>query len=107
LPGLLLGNGDGTFQTLQFRELRTVFAVRRGRRAQRRWQARFRNARIDCGSTCSAVYDWNTVVTLTATPAFANWFMGWSGCDWQSGSTCVVTMQAEKSVTARFVGLSL
>ena len=60
---------------------------------------------IDCGSACSAVYDWNTVVTLTASPAFANRFMGWSGCDWESGSTCVVTMQAEKSVTARFVGL--
>jgi hypothetical protein len=62
---------------------------------------------IDCGSTCSAGYDWNTVVTLTASRAFANWFMGSSGCDWESGSTCVVTMQAEKSVTARFVGLPL
>jgi hypothetical protein len=62
---------------------------------------------LDCGSTCSVVYDWNTVVTLTASPAFANMFMGWSGCDWESGSTCVVTMQAEKSVTARFVGFPL
>jgi hypothetical protein len=62
---------------------------------------------IDCGPTCSAVYDWNTVVTLTATPAVANGFMGWSGCDWASGSTCVVTMQAETSVTATFLGLPL
>jgi hypothetical protein len=62
---------------------------------------------IDCGVTCSASYDWSTVVTLTATPAFANRFMGWSGCDSESGSICVVTMQAEKSVTARFVGLPL
>ena len=36
-------------------------------------------AGIDCGATCSAVYDQGTTVTLTPTPA-AGWsFAGWSG----------------------------
>jgi len=64
-------------------------------------------AEIDCGTTCSANYDWNTVVTLTATPGVADHFKGWSGCDSESGATCVVTMRAETSVTARFVGRPL
>src|SRR6185295_12269743 len=29
---------------------------------------------INCGTTCSASYDWNTVVTLKATPAFGSLF---------------------------------
>jgi hypothetical protein len=65
------------------------------------------STQIDCGTTCSASFDWGTVVTLTATPAFANRFMGWSGCDSAYGSTCVVTIHAGTSVTARFVGLPL
>jgi hypothetical protein len=62
---------------------------------------------INCGTTCAASYDWNTVVTLRATPALGSLFLGWSGCDSESGSICVVTIQAEKSVTASFFGLPL
>jgi hypothetical protein len=60
---------------------------------------------INCGATCSAPYDWSTVVTLSAKPALGNLFMGWSGCDSLSGNTCVVTMSGAKSVTASFVGV--
>jgi Fe-S cluster biogenesis protein NfuA len=64
---------------------------------------------IDCGSTCSADFDHGTVVTLTATPALGSTFTGWSGACTGSGS-CVVTMDASKSVTATFdlpVGVEL
>jgi hypothetical protein len=62
---------------------------------------------INCGATCSVGYNWNTVLTLTATPAFGNLFLGWSGCDASSGTTCRVTMSSARRVTATFVGLPL
>jgi len=60
---------------------------------------------INCGSTCSAPFDSDTVVTLTATPALLNIFTGWSGCDTVSGNSCTVDMSAAKSVTAGFLGV--
>ncbi|MBU2037282.1 hypothetical protein KJ866_03750, partial [Patescibacteria group bacterium] len=58
-------------------------------------------AGIDCGSTCSANYDYNTSVTLTATPAVGYLFTGWSG-DCSGAGTCVVSMTADRAVTATF-----
>jgi hypothetical protein len=58
---------------------------------------------IDCGSTCSATYNYGTVVTLTAQAGLLALFTGWSGCDSSSGNTCTVTMTAAKSVTASFL----
>src|SRR5438552_3286061 len=61
--------------------------------------------KIDCEATCtatSASYDSGTTVTLTATPASGSTFASWSGCDRVSGSTCTVTMNAARSVTATF-----
>jgi alpha-tubulin suppressor-like RCC1 family protein len=58
---------------------------------------------IDCGATCSAFYDVGRVVTLAATPLNGSTFTGWIGCDAVSGTTCTVTMSAEKFVTATFV----
>jgi alpha-tubulin suppressor-like RCC1 family protein len=60
---------------------------------------------ISCGSTCSALYDGGTVVTLTATPAMGSVLLEWSGCDTVSGASCTVSMSAAKSVTASFVGV--
>ncbi|TLY46615.1 MAG: VCBS repeat-containing protein [Nitrospirae bacterium] len=60
------------------------------------------DGRITCGATCSASYTSGTVVTLTATPAFGSIFTGWSGCDAVSGTTCSVTMNGTRSVTASF-----
>jgi len=56
---------------------------------------------IDCGADCSEVYDYSTVVTLTAAPAIGSTFAGWSGACTGTG-TCVVTMDAAKTVTANF-----
>jgi hypothetical protein len=61
---------------------------------------------IDCGTTCSASYDWNTLVTLTAMPTHGRVFLGWTGCDSVSDSSCTVTMKADSAVTATFRGSS-
>ncbi len=55
---------------------------------------------INCGSTCSAAYAQNTVVTLSANPA-----SGWTFSSWSGNSDCTdgkVTMNANKSCTANF-----
>src|SRR5262249_27671457 len=56
------------------------------------------------GSTVFArVYNNNTAVTLTA-PATAggNNFTNWTGCDTANGTTCNVTLSADKTVTANY-----
>ena len=57
---------------------------------------------INCGQTCSASFDPNTLVTLTATAAANSSFAGWTGASCGSGPTCVVTLSASEKVTAIF-----
>jgi hypothetical protein len=57
-------------------------------------------AGINCGDDCTESYAQGTSVTLTATPTDSATFAGWSGAC--SGTTCVVTMDSAKSVTATF-----
>ena len=57
---------------------------------------------LNCGATCSASYEYGTVVTLTATPATGSTYTGWSGCDAVSGATCTVSMNAPRLVIATF-----
>ncbi|MBI3802256.1 MAG: hypothetical protein HY282_00650 [Nitrospirae bacterium] len=59
-------------------------------------------AGIDCGATCSASFNLQTVVTLTAIPGTNSTFTGWTGCNSTLSTTCSVTMSAAKSVTASF-----
>ena len=58
---------------------------------------------IDCGPTCSASYNMDTVVTLTAAPDLLSIFNGWTGCDTASGTTCSVTMSRARTVVASFL----
>ena len=60
-------------------------------------------SQIDCGATCSADFPSGTTVTLTATADGGYMFTGWSGdgCTGAS-STCNLTMNAAKNVTATF-----
>jgi hypothetical protein len=60
---------------------------------------------INCGPDCSEPYDAGTQVQVTATPSAGSVFAGWTGCDSPSGTTCTMTMGADKSVTATFVTL--
>jgi hypothetical protein len=57
---------------------------------------------IDCGTTCAANYGYNTPVTLLATANVGSTFAGWGGSGCVGTSSCVVTMDAAKSVTAKF-----
>jgi hypothetical protein len=57
---------------------------------------------INCASTCSYAFPYNTTVTLTASPTPSSVFAGWSGSGCSGSGTCVVTMNAAKSVTATF-----
>jgi hypothetical protein len=57
---------------------------------------------IDCGATCEFAFDTGTSVTLTAVPDGGSRFDGWSGACTGTGSTCVTTMNAMRTVRARF-----
>ena len=58
---------------------------------------------IDCGATCASIYNYNTLVTLTATPTPGAHFLGWSGEGCSGTGTCVVTMTQARTVTAPFL----
>lgn len=58
---------------------------------------------INCGNTCQASFSAGTQVTLTATPASGYAFSGWGGVCSGSSTTCAVTMDANKAVTASFM----
>jgi len=57
---------------------------------------------ISCGADCNEVYNSGTVVTLTATESGGSTFTGWSGSGCSGVGTCIVTMDADKIVTATF-----
>jgi hypothetical protein len=63
-------------------------------------------AGIDCGATCSSGFADGTPVTLTASAdaGGTGTFRKWRGdaCDGSTSPTCMVTMSADKSVTAVF-----
>jgi List-Bact-rpt repeat protein/PASTA domain-containing protein len=62
-------------------------------------------AGISCGSTCSHAFVYNAKVVLTATAPVGSKFTGWSGpCS--GTSTCTVTMNQARTVTATFVHAS-
>ncbi|MBI2323034.1 MAG: hypothetical protein HYU88_13315 [Chloroflexi bacterium] len=59
-------------------------------------------AGIACGSDCSESYASWTVVTLTAAPSSGSTFWGWTECPSSAGTTCTVTMDAARTITANF-----
>lgn len=57
---------------------------------------------IDCGRTCTANFTANSTVILNASVASGSTFGGWSGGCTGSALSCTVTMDANKTATARF-----
>jgi len=57
---------------------------------------------IDCGTDCSESYEYNAIVTLTATAAPGSAFIGWRGDCVGSASTCTVTMFGSHHVGVSF-----
>jgi hypothetical protein len=58
-------------------------------------------APINCGTTCNAIYPYNTALTLTAAPDPGVTFMGWSGACSGIGA-CALTINGPLAVTAQF-----
>ena len=59
-------------------------------------------AGIDCGSVCSSLFNIGTKVELTVTPSDSSDFVGWEGACTGSSTTCSLTMDSGKNVTATF-----
>ena len=57
---------------------------------------------IDCGVDCDELYDYGTVVTLTAVPDPEFKFNSWSGACSGTENTCDVTVDQALSVGAKF-----
>ncbi len=58
-------------------------------------------AGIDCGATCSAVFETGTIVQLTATPNPGSVHIGWSLLDC-SGPSCAILMNSSRTAIAYF-----
>ncbi len=59
---------------------------------------------IDCGDSCQAEFPEGVEVTLTAQPGGGQKFDGWGGdCSEEETNVCVLTMDADKEVTAHFI----
>ena len=56
---------------------------------------------VSCGNACSSTFNYGSRVTLTAVPATGSHFTGWTGAC-TGTSTCTVTMNGARSVTATF-----
>jgi streptogramin lyase/subtilisin-like proprotein convertase family protein len=59
-------------------------------------------AGIDCGGTCSSLFEADTSVTLTASPGAGSTLALWSGCDSTSGNQCTLAMDSDRLVTVTF-----
>jgi len=57
---------------------------------------------ISCPGTCSATLNPNQSVTLNATPTGSFIFLGWGGACGGTGTTCTLTMNGDKTVSASF-----
>ena len=57
---------------------------------------------IDCGATCIAIYNHDASVTLTAYANDGSKFVNWSGDCSGLGTSCILTMDGNKFVTAIF-----
>ena len=63
-------------------------------------------AGIDCGATCAASFTSGASVTLSATADTGSSFAGWSGAGCSGTGSCIVTMDAAKTVTATFTAVA-
>ncbi len=61
---------------------------------------------IICSPTCSNIFNSGTKVTLEAIPSAGSVFSGWSGACSGASTTCTITINSNKNVTAKFVNSS-
>ncbi len=80
----------------------TTFALRVAKSGTGSGTVRSSDGAIECGTACAAPIAAHTAVTLTATATATSTFRGWGGACSGTGATCVVTMSADRDVTASF-----
>jgi hypothetical protein len=61
-------------------------------------------AGIACGASCSNHFTPGTAINLTPTPDQHSTFAGWGGACFGAGATCELTLNADRSVSAAFIG---
>ena len=108
--------------TLKRREAVTNYAVELRRQAQEGGRVRIRAfdlsvettgageitsepAGISCGdgeTSCTATYEFATLVMLRARATSGGRFLGWDGACVGSDETCIVSMEGDREVSARF-----
>jgi subtilisin family serine protease len=57
---------------------------------------------IFCGPTCTAMFDRQTTTQAIAEPEYDSYFVEWSGACSGGNSSCLLIMDADKSMVARF-----
>jgi uncharacterized delta-60 repeat protein len=87
---------------LAFRALGDPFGLTVARAGAGAGSVQSAPAGIDCGGSCSAPFDDGLGVTLKAAPAAGSTFAGWSGAGCGGTGDCVLTMEADRAVTATF-----
>jgi len=106
LLGLTIRNGTCSAnlgRTVLVGSFRRLEVVRNGSAADVVMSA---ERKLFCGAGCSAHFLQGSVVTLTAVPAAGSRFAGWLGGGCSGTGECVVTMDAEKTVSATFFPLT-
>jgi hypothetical protein len=58
---------------------------------------------INCGSDCSEAYNVGKIITLTAVPDAGSQFNGWSGQGCSGNGQCILTINANITITADFI----
>lgn len=61
---------------------------------------------IDCGTACVALYAKGATVRLTATAGSGSTFAGWQGACTGTSTTCELTLDGDRAVTATFTPAS-
>ncbi len=59
-------------------------------------------AGINCGSACKSIYKTGTLITLEATPKKGSIFAGWSGGGCEGNGQCILTINENTTITAKF-----
>lgn len=60
-------------------------------------------AGIDCGFDCKEIYEWDSMVTLTATPNEGARLLEWTNCDRVQGNQCQLDMYNPRFAYAQFM----
>ncbi|MEW6570533.1 MAG: fibronectin type III domain-containing protein [Nitrospirota bacterium] len=60
---------------------------------------------IYCGNDCTELYGTGSIVTLTASSEPGSSFHGWSGGNCTGNGKCILTVNGNANITAKFVGM--